>query len=156
MVKLLHHRSHPKLTLPLIDWDGNWIFELLFLFHLVKLEDHRIPNQIVDYLAWTKKWRKNVIINQQKLQLLRLVLEIIWLTLELEVNGRISKIHLISCNSILDFVTSFLQVEHETIEVLLDFFIVVSFLLWFPSSTSSSVASFEIWKSKANFRKRLP
>ena len=64
--------------------------------------------------------------------------------MELEVDGLISEVHLSLCNSILDFVTSFLQVEHETIEVLLDFFIVVSFLLWFPSSTSSSVASFEI------------
>ena len=156
MVKMLHHRSHPELTLPLIYWDGNLIFELLFLFHLVQLEEHQIPNQIVDCLAWTKKWRKNVIIIQQKLQLLRLTLEIIWLTLELEVDGLISKIHLNLCNSILDFVTSFLQVEHETIEVLLDFFIVVSFLLWVLSLTSSSVASFEIWKPKANFRKWLP
>ena len=155
MVKMLHHRSHPELTLPLIYWDGNLIFELLFLFHLVQLEKHQIPNQIVDCLAWTKKWRKNVIIIQQKLQLLRLTLEIIWLTLELEVDGLISKIHLNLCNSILDFVTSFLQVEHETIEVLLDIFI-VSFLLCLLSSASFSVASFEVWKAKAYFRKWLP
>ena len=63
--------------------------------------------------------------------------------MELEVDGLISEVHLSLCNSILDFGTCFLQVEHETIEVLLDFFI-VSFLLWLLSFTSSSVASLEI------------
>ena len=63
--------------------------------------------------------------------------------MELEVDGLISEVHLSLCNSILDFGTCFLQVEHETIEVLLDFFI-VSFLLCLLSSTSSSVASFKV------------
>ena len=96
----------------------------------------------------------------KKFLILKLILEIIWLTVELEVDevgssGLRSEVHLSLCNSILDFGTCFLQVEHETIEMLLDFFI-VSFLLCLPSSTSSSVASFEIWKAKANFRKWLP
>ena len=93
----------------------------------------------------------------QKFLILKLILEIIWLTVELEVDevgssGLKSEVHLSLCNSILGFGTCFLQVEHETIEVLLDFFI-VSFLLWLLSSTSSSVASLEIWKAKANLKK---
>ena len=52
------------------------------------------------------------------------------LTLEVEAaSGVNSKVHLSLCNSILDFGTCLEQVEHKTIEVLLDFFIVVSFLL---------------------------
>ena len=97
----------------------------------------------------------------QKFLILKLILEIIWLTVELEVDevgsssGLKSEVHLSLCNSILDFGTCFLQVEHETIEVLLDFFI-VSFLLCLLSSTSSSVASFEVWKAKTYFRNWLP
>ena len=46
----------------------------------------------------------------------------------LEVDGLRSKVHLSLCNSIWDFVISFLQVPHKTIKVLLDFFIVSSLL----------------------------
>ena len=63
MVKMFHYRSRPGLRVPLIYWDGTWIFELLFLFHLVWLEDHPIPNQFVDCLAWAKKMGKRNVCN---------------------------------------------------------------------------------------------
>ena len=60
--------------------------------------------------------------------------------MELEVDCLISEVHLSLCNSILDFGTCFLQIEHETIEVLLDFFI-VSFLLCLDFRTTLPFSS---------------